>query len=75
MIFYWLTADGIECIVTPPSLISTQSGNRVKTDKKDRLKSATLLESKKSLFCIMVGIALCVKQDLGARYGVCNLRA
>ena len=72
-----LTADGIECIVTPPSLIPTQSGNRVKTDKKDSLKLATLLESKKSLFWvrIMVGIALCVKQDLGARYGVCNLRA
>ena len=40
-----LTADGIECIVTPPSLIPTQSGNRVKTDKKDSLKLATLLES------------------------------
>lgn len=26
-----LTADGIECIVTPPSLIPTQSGSRVKT--------------------------------------------
>jgi len=40
-----LTADGIECIVTPPSLIPTQSGSRVKTDKKDSLKLATLLES------------------------------
>jgi transposase len=40
-----LTADGIECIVTPPSLIPTESGSRVKTDKKDSLKLAKLLES------------------------------
>jgi transposase len=40
-----LTEDGIECIVTPPSLIPTQSGNKVKTDKKDSLKLAKLLES------------------------------
>jgi transposase len=40
-----LTADGIECIVTPPSLVPTQSGSRVKTDKKDSLKLAKLLES------------------------------
>jgi transposase len=40
-----LTEDGIECIVTPPSLIPTESGNRVKTDKKDSLKLARLLES------------------------------
>jgi transposase len=40
-----LTADGIECIVTPPSLIPTQSGSKVKTDKKDSLKLAKLLES------------------------------
>jgi len=40
-----LTADGIECSVTPPSLIPTQSGSRVKTDKKDSLKLATLLAS------------------------------
>ena len=40
-----LTADGIECIVTPPSLIPTQSGSRVKTDKKDSYKLAKLLES------------------------------
>jgi transposase len=40
-----LTADGIECIVTPPSLIPTQSGSRVKTDKKDSLTLAKLLES------------------------------
>jgi len=40
-----LTADGIECIVTPPSLIPTESGNKVKTDKKDSYKLARLLES------------------------------
>ena len=40
-----LTADGIECIVTPPSLIPTESGSRVKTEKKDSLKLAKLLES------------------------------
>ena len=28
-----LTADGIETIVVPPSLIPVESGNRVKTDK------------------------------------------
>ena len=40
-----LTVDGIECIVTPPSLIPTESGSRVKTDKKDSIKLAKLLES------------------------------
>ena len=40
-----LTADGIECLVVPPSLIPTESGNRVKTDKRDSYKLARLLES------------------------------
>ena len=40
-----LTADGIECLVTPPSLIPTESGSKVKTDKKDSFKLAKLLES------------------------------
>ena len=39
-----LMADGIEYIVTPPQLIPTQSGNRIKADKKDRLKLAKLVE-------------------------------
>lgn len=39
-----LAADGIECIVIAPSLIPTASGSRVKTDKKDSLKLAKLLE-------------------------------
>jgi transposase len=40
-----LTDDGIECIVTPPSLIPTESGSKVKTDKKDSYKLALLLQS------------------------------
>jgi transposase len=40
-----LTADGIDTIVAPPSLIPTESGNRVKTDKRDSRKLAWLLES------------------------------
>jgi len=40
-----LTKDGIEVIVVPPSLIPIESGNRVKTDKRDSRKLARLLES------------------------------
>ena len=40
-----LTEDGIETIVVPPSLIPVESGNRVKTDKRDSKKLARLLES------------------------------
>ena len=40
-----LTEDGIETIVVPPSLIPLESGNRVKTDKRDSRKLAQLLES------------------------------
>jgi transposase len=40
-----LTEDGIDVIVVPPSLIPIESGNRVKTDKRDSRKLATLLES------------------------------
>jgi len=39
-----LVLDGIEAIVVPPSLIPTESGNKVKTDKRDSRKLATLLE-------------------------------
>ena len=35
-----LTADGMDCIVVPPSLIPVESGNRVKTDKRDSRKLA-----------------------------------
>jgi transposase len=34
---------GAECVVTPPSLIPREYGNRVKTDKKDSRKLADLL--------------------------------
>jgi len=44
---YWLhdylVDRGIECIVTPPSLIPEARGNRVKTDKKDSRKLAKCL--------------------------------
>jgi len=39
-----LVQDGIETIVVPPSLIPVESGNKVKTDKRDSRKLATLLE-------------------------------
>jgi transposase len=39
-----LVADGIETIVVPPSLIPIESGNRVKTDKRDSRKLANFLE-------------------------------
>jgi len=40
-----LSAEGIETIVVPPSLIPVESGNKVKTDKRDSRKLAKLLES------------------------------
>jgi transposase len=40
----FLKEDGIPCLVVPPSLIPVESGNKVKTDKRDSLKLATLLE-------------------------------
>jgi transposase len=40
-----LTSLGIDCMVVAPSLIPTQPGNKVKTDKRDALKLARLLRS------------------------------
>jgi transposase len=44
---FWLydliCAWGVRCVVTPPSLIPREYGNRVKTDKRDSRKLATLL--------------------------------
>ena len=40
-----LVEDGIDTIVVPPSLIPVESGNKVKTDKRDSRKLARLLES------------------------------
>jgi transposase len=46
---FWLSdkliQDNIEAMVVPPSLIPVESGNRVKTDKRDSRKLAQLLES------------------------------
>jgi transposase len=38
-----LVAHGIPCIVTPPSLVPQEYGNRVKTDRRDSRKLAHLL--------------------------------
>jgi transposase len=38
-----LTECGIDCVVTPPSLIPREYGNRVKTDRRDSRKLAHLL--------------------------------
>jgi transposase len=38
-----LTEHGVECIVTPPSLVPQEYGNRVKTDRRDSRKLAYLL--------------------------------
>jgi len=40
-----LMEDGIETIVVPPSLIPVESGNRVKTDRRDSRKLGRLFES------------------------------
>jgi len=40
-----LIQDGIETIVVPPSLIPIESGNKVKTDKRDSRKLTRLLKS------------------------------
>jgi transposase len=40
-----LKEDGVEGVVVPPSLIPIESGNKVKTDKRDSRKLAKLLES------------------------------
>lgn len=39
-----LMSEGIETIVVPPSLVPVESGNRVKTDKRDSRKLARLFE-------------------------------
>jgi transposase len=42
-LFDLLTQYGVDCIVTPPSLIPQEYGNRVKTDRLDSRKLAQLL--------------------------------
>ena len=46
-----LGAEGIECLVVPPSLIPTEAGNKVKTDRIDSKKLARLLEGGCSRRC------------------------
>src|SRR3974390_1105101 len=38
-----LVAHGLPCLVTPPSLVPKECGNRVKTDRRDSSKLAHLL--------------------------------
>jgi transposase len=40
-----LTEDGIECVVTPPCKVTQEKCNRVKTDKIDARRLATVLEN------------------------------
>jgi transposase len=40
-----LTAAGASCIVIAPSLVPTQSGKRIKTDRRDACKLAYFLRS------------------------------
>jgi transposase len=42
-LFDALERDGVRCIVTPPSLMPMEIGNRVKTNRRDSLKLARLL--------------------------------
>jgi transposase len=42
-LFDHMTQYGVDCIVTPPSLIPQEYGNRVKTDRRDSRKLARLL--------------------------------
>jgi len=62
-----LTECGVECIVTPPSLIPQEHGNRVKTDRLDSRKLAHLL-TKGLLKSIWVAVSrkllLCIRRLL-----------
>ena len=42
-LFDYLVQYGVDCIVTPPSLVPQEYGNRVKTDRLDSRKLARLL--------------------------------
>lgn len=44
-LFDKLTEDGIDCVVTPPSKVTQEKCNRVKTDKIDARRLATVLEN------------------------------
>jgi transposase len=61
---YWLYDRlqqwGADCVVTPPSLLPTEYGNRVKTDKRDSRKLAHFL-SKGMLKQVWVRSVIIVK--------------
>ena len=44
-LYRFLTAAGVQCHVVAPSLVPTQNGNRVKTDKRDARRLAHFLRS------------------------------
>ena len=46
-----LTRDGVECIVTPPNKVTEQKANKVKTDKIDARRLATVLENNDYVAC------------------------
>ena len=46
-----LTADGIECIVTPPNKVTEEKSNKVKTDKRDARRLAKNLENEDYVRC------------------------
>jgi transposase len=51
-----LTEDGITCIVTPPSKVTQEKKNKVKTDKIDARRLATVLEKKDYKCCTIPDI-------------------
>jgi transposase len=44
-LYYLLTADNFECIVTPPHTVTDEKNNKVKTDKRDAKRLAKNLEN------------------------------
>jgi transposase len=46
-----LTADGIDCIVTPPNKVTEEKCNKVKTDRTDARRLAKNLENDDCAFC------------------------
>ena len=63
---YWLhdklNSVGVECIVTPPSLIPQQYGNKVKTDRRDSHKLALLFSKG-----LLKGVYVPSRQELSHR--------
>src|SRR5512135_2790658 len=53
-----LRGDGVEVIVVPPSLIPIESGNKVKTDKRDSRKLARLLAGN-----LLMRVSVLIEED------------